>query len=410
VSFYTIDAAGLRAHSDDGETARAVRAIGAAGIATTADGSNQSSLGLLEYNEDVLRKNPRTSLTLLAQETGGFLVENTNDLARGFKQIDRDRHHYYLVTYQPTNTIFDGKWRFITVKVPGRRVTVSARSGYLAVKSPVGLPLLAYEGPGLVALSLTPSPSELPLRSAALVFPQGRLAVLAATDANALRFDRDEARKSYKADFTILARIVNLDGGVVRSASQPYRLTGPIAGVERAKAGEILFFRQPTLSPGRYILEVALYDALAARAAVQRTPFVVADVSSMQVSSLVLVQRAEHLKPEEQSKGNPLLVDDLLLYPNLGEPLQKSGRKTVAAFAVIEPASGTNPSATLQVMRDITEVASIPVPLTPDGASRLRAVAEIYLDKLSVGHYVLRLIVTQGDRREIRDASLEIRD
>ena len=274
----------------------------------------------------------------------------------------------------------------------------------------MGLPLLAYEGPALVALSRTPSPSELPLRSAALVFPKGRLAVLAATDGNALRFDRDEGGKSYKADFTILARIVNLDGRVVRSASQPYRLTGPIAGVERAKAGEILFFRQPTLSPGRYVLEVALHDALAARAAVQRTPFVVANVSSMQVSSLVLVQRAERLKPEEQSKDNPLLVDDLLLYPNLGEPLQKSGRKTVAAFAVIEPASATNPSATLQVLRDITEVASIPVPLTPDGPSRLRAVAEISLDKLSVGHYVLRLIVTQGDRREIRDASLEVRD
>lgn len=155
VSFYTIDAAGLRVHSEDGETGRAVRAIGAAGIAQTPDGSNQSSLGLLEINEDVLRKNPRTSLTLLAQETGGFLVDNTNDLAKAFRQIDHDRRNYYLLTYQPTNTNFDGKWRSIGVKVPGRRVTISARSGYLAVKAPIGMPL-AYEGPALAALSRTP--------------------------------------------------------------------------------------------------------------------------------------------------------------------------------------------------------------------------------------------------------------
>jgi hypothetical protein len=31
----------------------------------------------------VLRKDPRTSLTLLAEQTGGFLIENTNDLASG---------------------------------------------------------------------------------------------------------------------------------------------------------------------------------------------------------------------------------------------------------------------------------------------------------------------------------------
>jgi VWFA-related protein len=410
VSFYTIDAAGLRVHSEDGETGRAVRAIGAAGIAQTSDGSNQSSLGLLEINEDVLRKNPRTSLTLLARETGGFLVDNTNDLAKAFRQIDRDRRNYYLLTYQPTNTNFDGRWRSIAVKVPGRRATISARSGYLAVKAPVGMPLLAYEGPALAALSRTPPPSELPLRSIPIVFPHGRVAVLASTDGSALRFDRDEVNNTYKTDFTILARIVDANARVVRSASQPYRLAGPTANIERAKGGEILFYRQPTVPPGRYTLEVALQDALAARATVQRIPFVVSGISSLQVSSLVVVQRAERIKPEEQNQDNPLVTGDLLLYPNLGEPLRKSRQKTVGCFAVIEPVAGPSPSATLQVVHDTTEVDSMPVPLTPDGASRLRAVAEMSLDKLPVGHYVLRLIVTQGDRREIREASVEVRD
>lgn len=409
VSVYTIDAAGLRAHSADGETARAVRAIGAAGIATNADGSNQSSLGLLEYNEDVLRKNPHTSLTLLAQETGGFLMENTNDLGRAFRQIDRDRHYYYLLTYQPTNTIFDGKWRSITVKVPDRHCTVSSRLGYLAVKSPAGLPLLAYEGPALAALTRTPPPSDLPLRSAALVFPQGRLAVLAATDGNALRFDRDEGKKSYTADFTILARIVSMDGRVVRSASQPYHLTGAIDDLERAKAGEILFFRHPTLSPGRYTLEVALHDALAERSAVQRTSFIVGDTSGMQVGTLVLVQRAERVKPEEQPSENPLLVDKVLLYPNLGEALQKSKQKSLAVFAVIAAGAGPTPTATLRVLRDTIEVASIPVPLTREDIGRLHALAELSLENLPPGRYAVQLQVVQPGRLETRERAFELK-
>src|SRR6266536_5773490 len=94
------------------------RPVGAAGLAQNADGSNMSNLGFLEQNEDVLRKDPRTSLSLLANQTGGFLVENTNDLIKAFRQVDADRRFYYLVTYTPKNLDFDGKWRAITLRVP----------------------------------------------------------------------------------------------------------------------------------------------------------------------------------------------------------------------------------------------------------------------------------------------------
>jgi VWFA-related protein len=134
VGVYTIDAAGLRVHSKDQETYREVHGMGNAGLALGPDGSNQSSLATLERNEDVLRKDPRTSLTLLAKQTGGFLIENTNDLAKGFVRIDEDRRFYYLLTYEPKNTSFDGAWRSIIVKVPKRKVTVRARAGYLAVR------------------------------------------------------------------------------------------------------------------------------------------------------------------------------------------------------------------------------------------------------------------------------------
>ena len=52
----------------------------------------------MERNEDVLRLNPESGLGQLANETGGFLVRDTNDARAGFRRIAEDmRFHYLLV-------------------------------------------------------------------------------------------------------------------------------------------------------------------------------------------------------------------------------------------------------------------------------------------------------------------------
>jgi VWFA-related protein len=75
----------------------------------------------------------RQSLNALAEDTGGFLVRDTNDLALGLGRILRDNETYYLLAYEPTNTARDGKFRRIEVRLrarPGLRVRT--RSGYYA--------------------------------------------------------------------------------------------------------------------------------------------------------------------------------------------------------------------------------------------------------------------------------------
>jgi len=109
VSVYTVDAVGLRVHSEDQETGREVNAIGDIAMMTSGtDGATVSDLSVLERLADVMRKDPRTSLSLLADQTGGFLINNTNDLATGFRRIDLDRRFHYLLTYTPTNGDFNG--------------------------------------------------------------------------------------------------------------------------------------------------------------------------------------------------------------------------------------------------------------------------------------------------------------
>ncbi|HSD27570.1 MAG TPA: VWA domain-containing protein [Vicinamibacteria bacterium] len=75
----------------------------------------------------------RQSLNALAEDTGGFLVRNSNDLGQGLGRILRDNEAYYLLAYAPTNAARDGKFRRIEVRLRGRTgLLVRTRSGYFA--------------------------------------------------------------------------------------------------------------------------------------------------------------------------------------------------------------------------------------------------------------------------------------
>ena len=53
----------------------------------------------------------------LASGTGGIVIENTNDLAKGLRRIEDDRRFFYLVTYVPSNQDFHGETRTLQVRV-----------------------------------------------------------------------------------------------------------------------------------------------------------------------------------------------------------------------------------------------------------------------------------------------------
>jgi VWFA-related protein len=414
VSVYTIDSAGLRVHSDQIATAANVNALG--NMALDRDPEVGSKLTeALEFNEDNLRKDPSVSLKMLADRTGGFLINNTNNLAKGFQLIDADRRFHYLLTYSPKNSDFKGEWRRIAVNVSRRDVQVRSRTGYLAVRSPGALPLLAHEGPALANLDRTPLPTEVPVRAGVFSLPDakhpGRLALLVATDAASMTFQPDAAAGTWRTDFTLLARIKDSAGQVVRKASQPYRLSGPAAQLEASKRGDILFFRQPDLPSGTYTLESVVYDALSKKAGVATSSFVVPPVKpgALVASSLLIVRRSEKLPAGEKTADNPLYFGDLLLYPNLGEPLRKSTDKTLSFFLTIDPAPGSAPTATLEILQKGQALAQLPMELSkPDATGRIAHAGQLPLASFPPGQYVLRTTVSQGAQKEARDAAFTV--
>ena len=89
----------------------------------------------IERSEDLLRLDRQGGLARLAEDTGGFLVRDTNDLGSAFRRIEEDNRFHYMLTYSPSNENFDGKFRTINVKVKRDGAQVFARKGYFAVRS-----------------------------------------------------------------------------------------------------------------------------------------------------------------------------------------------------------------------------------------------------------------------------------
>ncbi len=136
VSVYTIDAAGLRAESTLSETRREIEEAGQERLRQTSVSRDPAEpmTRMVERAEDLLRLDPQGGLAQLAEDTGGFLIRDTNDLSSAFRRIDEDNRFHYVLSYSPTNPEFDGKFRTIQVKVHRDGAQVFSRKGYIAVR------------------------------------------------------------------------------------------------------------------------------------------------------------------------------------------------------------------------------------------------------------------------------------
>ena len=420
VSIYTMDAAGLRASSEQAKIRDEVNRAAGAGINTghspggVDDGPLTKSL---EKNEDVLRQDPNSGLGSLAQGTGGLLFDSTNSLREGFDRVESDLRNYYLVGYTPTNTVFDGRFRAIEVKVRRPGVVVAARKGYFAVRDTGGGPVNSWEAPALGALERKPVPNAFPVHVAALLFPErdrpGLVPVVVEFKTAPLTFQPSSDGKTYSSDFAVLVRFLDHQNRVVRKVSQHYEVSGPIAALERAGQGDVIFYREPVLPPGLYIMETVVRDAPSGKASVRFATVEVPQQSAdeLRASSLVLVKRAEKLPDGERRADNPLLFRDALLRPNLGEPVSRAEKELGFYFAVYPGSGRTRPESTIELLQNAKLISRMPLPLAgADAAGRIQQVGRLPLDQLTAGTYELRAVVTQGSRQVVRSAILRLAD
>jgi hypothetical protein len=335
------------------------------------------------------------------------MIRDTNDARGSFRLIAQDMRFHYVLGYTPTNQEYDGRFRNVTVKVRRAGLEVHSRRGYYAVKPGESSPILPYEAPAVAVLDRGgPRPEAFPVRAVGLVFPRkgpvSQVPVLVQVPGRAVKYAPDRLQKDLlSGDLAIVVRVRNEYQQEVSRLSQHFQLSTPTAKLPAAQAGDILFYREADLPPGRYTLEAVAYDATATAASVRSFPLEVPGpaASGATLSSLVLISRIEQVPTSERDPKNPLYYGETLVYPNMGEPFRKSAVKALGFFFTARD-TGAARKALLEVAQgsQITGRLTMDLP-APDAEGRLQYAGALPLTGFATGPYELRLSLLEGDKR-----------
>jgi VWFA-related protein len=405
ITVYAVDTRGLRAKSTNEKARNELQTFSEERLAQVGAGMDRTDQPLsmaMERVEDTLKLDSHSGLARLSGETGGFLVEGSNDLSAAFRRIDEDGQFHYLLSYAPTNDAYDGTFRAIRVKVGRPGIQVFARKGYRALHARPAADADARELAALALLNRHPLPNAFPVQASGFSFPDparpGLSPLLVQLSTSSLRFDVDQAHSTYAAQATVVVRLRDGEGHTVQTLSQQYSLTGDARDVEAARQGHILFYREPDLLPGVYTVESIVLDEMTREGAVRLSTLTVPGVVSgkLGMSSLVLVGRAEEMRSAHQAESapsGPLYVGQTLLYPNLGEPIRKSAASELAFyFALYGELQGVTANA--ELLRNGQLLAVAPVVLPRVTGAHAQHVGHLPVSGLPGGTYELRIRVT----------------
>lgn len=233
----------------------------------------------------------------LAIDTGGFTVENDNDLGRGLERIARESSSYYLLGYAPTDKRADGRFRKIEVKVGRPGLTVRARRGYYA---PGGPPPAgrnpAPDRDGAIQSALD-SPFDLqgvPLRATAYVLGAaegGKLRVLVTAEAD-IRGLAFEARSGASSDtLETMLVVAERQTGEFHRFDQQFAMAFKPETRARYEKTWFPMTRELALAPGAYQARIVARDKNDGRVGSLTHAFEVDASDRLRISTPILSDR-----------------------------------------------------------------------------------------------------------------------
>jgi VWFA-related protein len=215
-------------------------------------------------------RDTQEGLAYLAEQTGGFAVLNTNDIAKGLGRITDDVRGYYVIGYVPQSGTFaksgeKPRLHKIAVKVGRPGLRVKTRKEFLGVSDPPEAVAMLTPAQELVRAATSPfSAAALSLRATSLpayspaegTFVRSLLHV----DARGLTFTDDPAGKKTAA-VDVLGMVFDEGGLEVAHLSTGFSVALTDAATEEAlRDGVGYTFRIPIRRPGGYQIRFAIRD------------------------------------------------------------------------------------------------------------------------------------------------------
>ena len=381
----------------------------------TPSGPGRKAAGTEMLNRTALRalndrsaslQDLRGGMSLLAKQTGGLMISNSNDL-----QLDRvveDQSGYYVLGYRPSNETFNRSFHRIKVRLTSSGLTLRTREGFYGLSDKE-----VAQGNGTTREQMT----------AALISPFGanqievHMTSLFANDKSAGSFIRSmvylnpgdlkfategDGRRSAKLHLWSI--LFDVDGRVVQQVEEDRTLKLTAKDFERAAHDGLVYqLDVPAKQPGAYQLRVAVRDTGSAKlgSAAQLVEIPALAVNKIALSGITLSTESETAAPKsDSSQGAETGVATNVA--NLAMRRFRSSSNLYYSYvvyvsAVKKSAEAPSLSAEAKLFREGTLVyGGAPKSIDPAGQTdleRIAAAGGLRLNSLSPGAYVLQVKV-----------------
>jgi VWFA-related protein len=240
-------------------------------VTRNRDASVQAGTSLPTQQSSVDRRAEqifRTTLENIAQQTGGFLVRDTNDLAGGLHRMLEDNASYYLMSYEPINQKRDGKFRKIEVKVTRPGLRVRTRAGYYApddrkpVKSAPSPMLLESDVRSLLEAPSLQGAVPVKLNAEFVSLPPAGPQALLRTHVDLARIEWDKQGDRQETTVELLGGLYDAAG---KPVGKPFSKRTPLSlepeQWKRAKEDGLSVNQALPIAAGRYQVRMVARDA-----------------------------------------------------------------------------------------------------------------------------------------------------
>jgi VWFA-related protein len=420
VSFYCVDITGLTTWSSNQSAVSAMNDAARNSRANVGSTGKPISMGQAEAEDKVVEagmKDTQNNIGMLADQTGGALIANTNDFRTPIRRVVEDAESYYEITYNPQIQKYDGSFRKIAVKTAVKEAHVQTRAGYFALPPNLarGEVLSAYEVPLLQALEEKPLARNFPFQSAALHF-QGAQAptcqVVVDVPVSGLTLEENKLSGFYEGRVAYVAIVKDGSGQVLKKLRQevPLRVTPDKLAAYKASS-HFVYAEGFALAPGRYTLETAAIDLPSKKVSARKSSFIVpAENTQLAISSVTLI-RSTRAKDANTKPDDPMLMADKVILPMVNATLKKSESDNLPFYLTIYTDRKNTEKVALRMefSRDGTPLgAGSPSLGDPDENGRIQYIANAPTAKLEPGNYQVRFVAKQGSEEAAETVTFTI--
>jgi VWFA-related protein len=201
-------------------------------------------------------------LSELANSTGGAFFHNSNDLDKGFRQLDTPPEFSYLLAFSPQNLKFDGRFHNVKVTVKGpQKLAVQARKGYYAPKQAVGEAEQAKQQIQDEVFSQEEL-HELPVEMHTQFFKTSdeaaKLSVLVKLDVRHLHYRKVNGRNN--DNLTVVSALFDRNGNFVTGMQKVVEMHWKDETLDSKLASGVTLKNSFDVKPGSYIVRLVVRD------------------------------------------------------------------------------------------------------------------------------------------------------